>query len=110
MLGVVAEHAGEVVARARRHDREPPAGVGGDARDLGDEPVAAARDEVVAVVGGGTRELGRRAGLGRHVQRDARRARGPFELGQQLLRPAPTGYRIDDRSPRHGRKLQRRRG
>ena len=110
MLRVVAEHAGEVVARARRHDREPLARVGGNPGDLGDEPVAAARDEIMTVVGRGTRELRRRTRFGGDVQRDPRRARGPLELGKQPLRAPPTGHRIHDRGPRHGRKLLRRRG
>ena len=92
LLGVVAEHAGEVVARAGRHDREPPAGVGGDARDLGDEPVAAARDEIVPVVGRGARELGRRAGLGRDVRprcprRGAARSSSGSSFGSGPARP-----------------------
>ncbi len=110
MLRVVAEAAGEVVAGAGGHDREPPAGVGRDARDLGDQAVAAAGDEVVTVVGRGPRELRGRAGLGGDVQRDPGRARGALEIGQQLLRPAPSGHRVDDRRPRHGRKLPGRRG
>ena len=64
LLRVVAEHAGEVVARAGGHDREPPLRVGRDARDFGDETVAAARDEIVARFGRGERELGGRARLG----------------------------------------------
>ena len=103
-LRVVAEHAREVVARAGRHDREPAAGVGRDARDLGDEAVAAARDEVVAVVGRGVAASFVGAlGVGRDV-RPLRAARPPraLELGEQLAGPAPTGHRIDDRGPRHG--------
>ena len=110
MLGVVAEHPGEVVAGAGRHDREPAARVGGDARDFGHQSVAAAPDEIVTLVGRGASELGRRTRFGGDVQCDPRRFRGALELGKEFLCPTPTGYRIDDRGPRHGRKLLRRRG
>ena len=64
MLRVVAELAREVVARAGRHDREAAAGVGGNAGDHGDQPVAAARDEIVPGRGRLLRQPRRRVGLG----------------------------------------------
>ena len=103
-LGVVADVAGEVVAGAGRHDREPATRVGRDARDRGNEAVTAARNEIVALGGSLPREQRGILGGGGDLHLGAEGGGAFLDLGEKLAGSPPPRHRVDDHRPSHWRQ------